>query len=238
MSDVERMLTELTSARHWATPTEWEEMLTALRAALAAATAREGELENERVAAFRALLPECSAHPGVPNTCHPEMCDCMPDTRLPAVIEVARAEERAEREAAVLAVREQMAEHVRCAMQALPDDVALRMGDPGCDDDLARQEAEALSAGCETGEVARVIAKSRASRAVRARDTVAKALTRSFAATPMPPLPTPTSALDAERERVVRWCYLNLPVQPMHGGECEPPDEYVARALAAAKGGA
>lgn len=163
--------------------------ISALRAALAAATAREGELENERVAAFRALLPECSAHPGVPNTCHPEMCDCMPDTRLPAVIEVARAEERAEREAAVWAMREDAA-------------------------DLA--EWLACNAYYSDSHGARMACLDVAAH-IRAT-----------------PLPTPTSALDAERERVVRWCW-----QEWAGGmryDFDAESE-IARALAAAKGG-
>ena len=55
-------------------------------------------------------------------------------------------------------------------------------------------------------------------------------------------LPTPTSALDAERERVVRWCYENAPVEgvpcrdrALVGWDLEPEsvDAYLARALAA-----
>ncbi len=44
-------------------------------------------------------------------------------------------------------------------------------------------------------------------------------------------------ALAEHTERVVRWCYLNPPIQPLTGGDCETDDEYLARALAAAKGG-
>ena len=42
----------------------------------------------------------------------------------------------------------------------------------------------------------------------------------------------------AHTERVVRWCYLNPPIQPLTGADCETDEEYLARALAAAKGGA
>jgi chorismate mutase len=58
-------------------------------------------------------------------------------------------------------------------------------------------------------------------------------------------LPTPTSALDAERERVVReavrWCYEH-PAKRTTNDKCEAEkmdslDAYLARALAAAKGG-
>ena len=192
-----------------------EHCVCALQSALATATARAEELEAERVAAFRALLPECSAYPGVANICHPDVCDCLPDTRLPAVVAVARAEAEAahaaqlatkdaEREAAVLAMREAAAK--ACESRA---------------SSLMQQTRDGVMRVSESNEA------SKCASAIRC-------------------LPTPTSALDAERERVVRWCYENAPVEgvpcrdrALVGWDLEPEsvDAYLARALAAAKGG-
>ena len=150
-----------------------------------------------------------------------ERCHVLMQAEITA-LRVRLAEVEAERDASVEAVHIHAADMVRRAMQALPDDVALGMADPGCDADLERQASEALDAGCGAGDVARATAKSRKARAQTARETVAKALTKCFAADKE----FRQDALARVQAEAVRKAVEGLSVSLIRKELCPPVDEH------------